>query len=102
MDVRKILEEATKREASDIFIIAGRPLTYKSKGAMNTLDDQRMEPKDTFQFVSAIYTLAERNIDDFDRTGDDDFSLLSKIEYVDKLVFGEMNLCKLLNMLQLP
>ena len=74
MDVRKILEETTKREASDIFIIAGRPLTYKSKGAMNTLDDQRMEPKDTFQFVSAIYTLAERNIDDFDRTGDDDFS----------------------------
>ena len=74
MDVRKILEEATNREASDIFIIAGRPLTYKSKGAMNTLDDQRMEPKDTFQFVSAIYTLAERNIDDFDRTGDDDFS----------------------------
>lgn len=74
MDVRKILEEATKREASDIFIIAGQPLTYKSKGAMNTLDDQRMEPKDTFQFVSAIYTLAERNIDDFDRTGDDDFS----------------------------
>ena len=74
MDVRKILEEATKREASDIFIIAGRPLTYKSKGAMNTLDDQRMEPKDTLQFVSAIYTLAERNIDDFDRTGDDDFS----------------------------
>lgn len=74
MDVKKILEEATKREASDIFIIAGRPLTYKSKGIMNTLDNQRMEPKDTFQFVSAIYTLAERNIDDFDRTGDDDFS----------------------------
>ena len=74
MDVRKILEEATKREASDIFIIAGRPLTYKSKGAMNTLDDQRMEPKDTFQFVSAIYTLAERNIDDFARTGDEAFS----------------------------
>lgn len=74
MDVRNILEEATKREASDIFIIAGRPLTYKSKGIMNTLDDQRMESKDTFQFVSAIYTLAERSIDDFDRTGDDDFS----------------------------
>lgn len=74
MDVRNILEEATKREASDIFIIAGRPLTYKSKGIMNTLDDQRMDPKDTFQFVSAIYTLAERSIDDFDRTGDDDFS----------------------------
>ena len=28
MDVKKILEEATLRAASDIFIIAGRPLTY--------------------------------------------------------------------------
>ena len=37
MDVRKILEEATKREASDIFIIAGRPLTYKSKGALSMI-----------------------------------------------------------------
>ena len=36
MDVRKILEEATLRGASDIFIIAGRPLTYKTKGTMNS------------------------------------------------------------------
>ena len=39
MDVKKILEEATLRAASDIFIIAGRPLTYKTMGIMNTLDN---------------------------------------------------------------
>lgn len=74
MDVRKTLEETTRRGASDIFIITGRPLTYKKKGIMETFDDNRMDPKDTFEFVTGIYTLAERDIDDFDRTGDDDFS----------------------------
>ena len=74
MDVRKILEEATLRAASDIFIIAGRPLTYKTKGMMNTLDNQRMDPKETFEFVTGIYALAERDITHFDQTGDDDFS----------------------------
>lgn len=74
MDVRKILEEATLRGASDIFIIAGRPLTYKTKGTMNSLDNQRMDPKETFEFVTGIYALAERDITHFDKTGDDDFS----------------------------
>ena len=29
MDVKKILKEATDNGASDILIVAGRPLTYK-------------------------------------------------------------------------
>ena len=29
MDVKKILKEATDNGASDIFIVAGSPLTYK-------------------------------------------------------------------------
>ena len=66
MDVKKILEEATLRAASDIFIIAGRPLTYKTKGIMNALDNQRMDPKETFEFVTGIYALAERDITHFD------------------------------------
>lgn len=74
MDVQKILEEATNNGASDIFIIAGRPLTYKCKGAMATLNEIKMLPKETFEFVSAIYSLAERDIREFDEKGDDDFS----------------------------
>ena len=43
MDVKKILEEVTKNNASDIFIVAGRPLTYKSKGIMETLNEIKMK-----------------------------------------------------------
>ena len=73
MNAKKILEEATKSGASDIFIIAGRPLTYKSKGVMETLNDIKMLPKETQDFVSEIYNLAERDIKSFEETGDDDF-----------------------------
>ena len=41
---------------------------------MNALDNQRMDPKETFEFVTGIYALAERDITHFDKTGDDDFS----------------------------
>lgn len=74
MDVKKILEEATQKGASDIFIVAGRPLTYKSKGVMETLNDIKMLPQETSEFVSEIYNLAERDISNFDNSGDDDFS----------------------------
>ena len=74
MDVKKILEETTANGASDIFVIAGRPLTYKAKGIMETLNEIRMVPKETYEFVVGIYALAERDISSFERTGDDDFS----------------------------
>lgn len=74
MDVKKILEEATTNGASDIFVIAGRPLTYKSKGIMETLNEIRMVPKETFEFITSIYALAERDISHFEKCGDDDFS----------------------------
>ena len=74
MDVNKILEEATNNGASDIFIVAGRPLTYKCKGVMATLNEINMLPKETHEFVTSIYTLAERDIHHFETYGDDDFS----------------------------
>ena len=74
MDVKKILEEATNKDASDIFIVAGRPLTYKTKGLMETLNDIKMLPKETFEFVTDIYSLANRDISHFEECGDDDFS----------------------------
>lgn len=74
MDIQRILEEATLTGASDLFIIAGRPITCKNKGVMHTLDNNRLEPGDTFSFVTEIYRLAERSISEFEATGDDDFS----------------------------
>lgn len=74
MDVRKVLEEVTKQGASDIFIIAGRSLTFKVKGNMSSLEENIMLPKDTYEFVVGIYALAERDITYFECNGDDDFS----------------------------
>ena len=74
MDVRTVLEEVTKQGVSDIFIVAGRPLTFKVKGTMSSLEDNMMLPKDTYEFIVGIYALAERDIFDFEHSGDDDFS----------------------------
>ena len=51
MDVRNILAQATEHGASDIFIIAGRPLTYKKRGQMEALDDVKLFAPDTLEFV---------------------------------------------------
>ena len=39
MDVKRILDQATDINASDIFVIAGRPLSYKIKGQIEELDE---------------------------------------------------------------
>lgn len=74
MDIKKILDYATKQEVSDIFVIAGRPLSYRRKGTMQTLNDEKLFPDDTYEFVKALYALAQRDISAFEQTGDDDFS----------------------------
>ncbi len=74
MNVNNILETATKTGASDIFIIAGRPLTIKANGQMNVLDQIPMYPDNTKEFLTEIYRIAGREIHPFEETGDDDFS----------------------------
>lgn len=43
MNVREILENITKKHASDIFVVAGRPLTYKVSGKMHTYQEEQLE-----------------------------------------------------------
>lgn len=74
MDIKKILAEATEAGAADIFIVAGRPITYKSKGLMHNLNEIKLTPRETTGFICDIYSMAERDIENFDKTGDDDFS----------------------------
>ena len=57
MNVREILENITKEHASDIFVVAGRPLTYKVSGKMHTYQEERMKPDMCRDFVTAIYAL---------------------------------------------
>ena len=72
--IPEYLSYATVNHASDIFIIAGRPLSFKIDGKLSTYGD-RMMPADTESFLRQIYHMAnDRNFDSFLETGDDDFS----------------------------
>ena len=68
------LSYATENHASDIFIIAGRPLSVKIDGKMSIFGE-RLMPDDTDRLIHQIYSMAgNRSIDPFLQTGDDDFS----------------------------
>ena len=68
------LSYATENHASDIFIIAGRPLSVKIDGKMSIFGE-RLMPDDTDRLIHQIYSMAgNRNIDPFLQKGDDDFS----------------------------
>ena len=74
MDITVQLKDALSYGASDIFIVAGRPMVYKVNGQLSNVDDHRLLPADTEDFVRQIYQLANRPIEPLLETGDDDFS----------------------------
>ncbi len=74
MNATEILTSATKAKASDIFIVAGLPLSYKVNGKIHS-EGERLMPADTEALIRDIYRLAnERPMAKFLEYGDDDFS----------------------------
>lgn len=75
MDILQFLEEAVEKKSSDIYVIAGRPVTYKAQGHLQMFGEERLNPTATEAMVKDIYKLAgERDINLLMRGGDDDFS----------------------------
>jgi len=75
MDINGILKKAVELGASDIFIVAGLPLTFKINGSIVHEEAVMMTPADTEALIQSIYDLAShRSIDRLLNTGDDDFS----------------------------
>lgn len=69
-----ILQEATAAKASDVFIVAGLPLSYKVNGVLHRIGE-RLMPDMTEKLIREIYTLTQlRSIEPFLEKGDDDFS----------------------------
>ncbi len=69
-----ILTSATQAKASDIFIVAGLPLSYKVNGEIHS-EGERLMPVDTEVLIRDIYHLAsDRSMAKFLEYGDDDFS----------------------------
>lgn len=74
-NVETILKTAVERHASDIFIVAGLPVSYRVNGVIHHLDEERLMPDATKGLMEQIYELAgKRDISTFETCGDDDFS----------------------------
>lgn len=70
----EFLTVAATRHASDIFIVAGLPLSIKVNGKIEPMGE-RLMPEDTNRLVTGIYEMADgRDMTNYLRTGDDDFS----------------------------
>ena len=75
MDAKTILEQAVANGASDIFIVAGLPVSCRKNGVINRIYEDRLLPPDTESLLVEIYRLADnRDISQLHKHGDDDFS----------------------------
>lgn len=75
MNIKDFLELAVKEEASDIFIVAGTPVSYRAKGTVVNAGDVPLKPADTEDLIAQVYDIAgKRNLSIIKDSGDDDFS----------------------------
>ena len=64
MDVKEVLRKAVEEHASDIFIIAGLPISYRSNNVIIKEEGERLMPPETENYLEQIYELADhRDID---------------------------------------
>lgn len=72
--LKNFLEQAVAHQASDIFLVSGAPVSEKKEGHIKPIGDNRLLPPDTKELISELYQLADRSMDSYLSTGDDDFS----------------------------
>lgn len=74
MNIKEILEKMSELQASDVFIVAGMPITYRKNGVIEQFDNDKLLPDGTDALIKSIYKLANnRDTSKLDE-GDDDFS----------------------------
>ncbi|MGO5053851.1 type IV pilus twitching motility protein PilT [Lachnospiraceae bacterium LCP25S3_G4] len=79
MDANIILTQAVNRGASDIFIVAGLPVSCRVNGIIEREQETSLYPADTNEFLNQIYELADhRDMEQLHLHGDDDFSFAIK------------------------
>ncbi len=75
MNINNILKQAIEKQASDVFIIAGRPVSFRKNNAIYCIHDEKLLPSDTEALLKEIYECADsRDIRLLNQKGDDDFS----------------------------
>ena len=75
MEVIELLKDAVEKHASDIFIVAGRPVIYKINDNFVPRDNVMLLPPNTNDIVTSLYAKAENRDVSKLQLGDDDFAL---------------------------
>lgn len=75
MKAHEWLKYAVEQGASDIFIGAGRHVSFKINGAITMMGDAIIGPAEAADIVSELYSLAGRTPEKFREDGDDDFPI---------------------------
>ncbi len=79
-NIKNVLQYAMDKEASDIFIVAGCPLSIKIKGKISEFTETKLDFHETEKLIDEIYDIyfesryEERKSPRVKETGDDDFS----------------------------
>ena len=74
MNIQEILQKAIEVSASDIFIVAGLPITFKCDGRQERMPGDILLPDRIQELVEEIYTISGRNRSNLENGMDDDFS----------------------------
>lgn len=76
MELKDMLNRMVQEKASDVFVVAGLPLSCRIDGRQRRLGEAPLMPADTEEVVREIYALAHRDVALFagNANHDDDFS----------------------------
>ena len=75
MDIVGVLSVAVDKQASDIFLVAGMPLSYKAGGRIEYQEGDKLSPAQIEELIKNLYEVAgNRDMKKIQEDGDDDFS----------------------------
>lgn len=76
MEIEKLLYTAVNKEASDIFLVPGMPLSYRVGGKIVNYNENKIFPPQMDLYIEELYRLAgECGMSRVREKGDDDFSM---------------------------
>ena len=73
-ELMEYLKQAVAHQASDLFVVAGGPVSEKLEGRIQPISEEKAFPQETERLITEIYRLAGRPMEQYRETGDDDFS----------------------------
>ena len=67
------LKQAVDEGASDIFVGAGRKISFRVNNVIEQKSEDMVRPDEAETLITSLYTMAKRSMDKYMESGDDDF-----------------------------